>query len=224
MKCRVLFIFSSNLTFSRTSLFKRWSFVLSMLDRSLFDFSVLFTGLRKACLVPESAVFGAVEELKEKLEDLRDSTLMVFAIANAIWMILIVTLIQQEHLSYLGTNVLGLAFLCVYGFLIVIQFLTLLWHRGVTFFHVIARAPWRRGQLHMVWAFDDQNLPPPPSDRDLEDVRNHRRRRPRRRRNQEYRRFSSQASVSSNESESLLKDGKPQSSYGSRDRPLPHLV
>lgn len=169
-------------------------------------------------------MFGAVEELKEKLEDLRDSTLMVFAIANAIWIILIMTLVRQEHLQVLGTNALGLAFLCIYGFLIVIQFLTLLWHRGVTFFHVIARAPWRRGQLHMVWAFDDQNLPPPPDERDLEDIRNQRRRRPRRRRNQEYRRFPSQASISSLESENLLTDGKPQSSYGSRDRTVPHLV
>lgn len=169
-------------------------------------------------------MFGAVEELKEKLEDLRDSTLMFFAIANAIWIILIMTLVRQEHLQVLGTNALGLAFLCIYGFLIVIQFLTLLWHRGVTFFHVIARAPWRRGQLHMVWAFDDQNLPPPPDERDLEDIRNHRRKRPRRRRNLEYRRFSSQASISSNESENLLTDGRPQSSYGSRDRSVPHLV
>ena len=174
--------------------------------------------------MPESAVFGAVEELKEKLEDLRDSTLMVFAIANAIWMILITTLVEQENLQFMGTNVLGLAFLCVYGFIIVIQFLTLLWHRGVTFFHVIARAPWRRGQLHMVWAFDDQNLPPPPSERELNEVRNQRRRRPRRRRNQEYRRLLSQPAMPSHESENLLRDGRPQSSYGSRDRSLPQLV
>lgn len=174
--------------------------------------------------MPESAIFGAIEELKEKLEDLRDSTLMVFAIANAIWIILIMTLVQQKNLQFLGTNVLGLAFLCIYGLLIVIQFLTLLWHRGVTFFHVIARAPWRRGPLHMVWAFDDQNLPPPPNERDLEAIRNNRDRRPRRRRNQEYRRYSSQPSTSSDERENLLTDGRPQSSYGLNGRPLPQLV
>ena len=132
---------------------------------------ILFTGLRQACLVPESAVFGAVEELKEKLENLRNSTLMVFAIVNAIWIILIMSLLSQQHLQVLGTNFLGFSFLCVYGFLIVVQFLTLLWHRGVTFCHVIARAPWRRGKLHRVLPFDDQNLPSPPDERALEDVR-----------------------------------------------------
>ena len=189
----------------------------------MFNFAVLFTGLRKVCLVPESAVFGAVEELKEKLEDLRDSTLMVFFIANVIWIILIITLTKQANLQVLGTNTLGLAFLCVYGFIIVIQFLTLLWHRGETFFHVMARTPWRRGQLHMVWAFDDQNLPPPPNERDLELVRN-RARRPRRRRHPDQRRYSSQPSVSGDEKDSLLTDGRPLSSYGSREREVPQLV
>jgi len=161
-------------------------------------------------------VFGAVEELKEKLEDLRDSTLMVFAISNSIWIILIMSLLSQQHLQVMGTNVLGFAFLCVYGILIVIQFLTLLWHRGVTFCHVIARAPWGRGKLHRVWAFDDQNLPPPPDEGALEDVRNHRRRRNRRRSKQELRRVLSQPSEPSEERQNLLPDGRPQSSYGSR--------
>ena len=190
-------------------------FVLHVIDIVLCStLLILFTGLRQACLVPESAVFGAVEELKEKLEDLRDSTLIVFAIANAIWIILIMSLLSQQHLQVMGTNFLGFAFLCVYGFLIVIQFLTLLWHRGVTICHVIARAPWRRGKLHRVWAFDDQNLPPPPDERALEDVR--RRRRPRRKHKQELRRVLSQPIEPSEERETLLKHERPQSSYGSR--------
>ena len=197
-----------------------------------FNRAPCFAGLRQACLVPESAIFGAVEELKEKLEDLRNSTLMFFAIANALWMIFLVTLIEQEHLKFLGTNVLGLAFLCIYGFIIAIQFLTLLWHRGVTLFHVVARAPWKRGPLHMVWAFDDENLPPPPDERVLEAIRQHRgRSKPRKRRqSQENRRLTSQASVSSmgsatsiasstDERVHLLPDGRPPSraGYGSRN-------
>lgn len=191
-------------------------FCFYMLLTSQLTLLILCTGLRQACLVPESAVFGAVEELKEKLEDLRDMTLMVFAVANAIWIILIMALISQKNLQVMGTNFLGFAFLCVYGFLIVIQFLTLLWHRGVTFCHVIARAPWRRGKLHRVWAFDDQNLPPPPDERALEDVRNQRRRRPRRKQKNELRRVLSQPSGPSEERETLLADERPQSSYGSR--------
>ena len=127
---------------------------------------------------------------------------------------------RQTRLEVLGTNVLGLAFLCIYGLIIVIQFLTLLWHRVETFFHVIARTLWRRGQLHMSWAFDDENLPPPPTDSDLDQVRRHARR-PRRRRS---RRSPNQASVSTDERESLLSDGRPNLSYGSRERDIPHLV
>ena len=117
-------------------------------------------------------MFGAVEELKKKLQDLRDMTLMVFAVANTIWIILVMALIRQQRLQVIGTDFLGFLFLCVYGFLLVIQFLTLLWHRGVTFCHVIARAPWRRGTLHRVWAFDDENLPPP-DEQTFEDNSNH---------------------------------------------------
>ena len=122
-----------------------------------------------------------------------------------IWIILIITLMKQTRLEVLGTNVLGLAFLCIYGLIIVIQFLTLLWHRVETFFHVIARTPWRRGQLHMSWAFDDENLPPPSTDSDLDQVRRHLRR-PHRRRG---RRSSDQTSVSIDERESLLSEGRP---------------
>ena len=99
---------------------------------------------------------------------------------------------------------LGLAF-CIYGLIIVIQFLTLLWHRVETFFNVIARTLWRRGQLHMSWAFDDENLPPPSTDSDLDQVRRHLRR-PQRRRG---RRSSDQTSVSIDERESLLSEGRP---------------
>ena len=167
-------------------------------------------------------MFGAVNELKEKLEDLRDSMLMVFLIGNLIWMILLMTLVKQERLNVLGTNALGLAFLCVYGFITVIQFLTLLWHRGVTFLHVIARAPWKRGPLHMMWAFDNQHLPPPPTDSELEDIRRHRGKKSRRR---PLRRYASTTVIpSAEDTDRLLPDGRPSTDYGSRNRALPHLV
>ncbi|XP_032230762.2 uncharacterized protein LOC5506512 [Nematostella vectensis] len=136
-------------------------------------------GLREACLLPESAIFGAVTELKEKLEDLRDSILMVFAMTNAIWMILMVTLTKTPQLKVLGTDALGLAFLAIYGFIIVLQFLTLIWHRLSTWCHMIARAPWTRGPYKMAWAFSDENLVPEPTQADLERVRRlrHKRRR-----------------------------------------------
>jgi hypothetical protein len=52
------------------------------------------------------------------------------------------------NLSALGSNPLGLVFLFVYGCLFVIQFLTLIWHRAVTFLQLIAgvHKPWGRAQ------------------------------------------------------------------------------
>lgn len=108
--------------------------------------------------MPESDIFCAAEELKEKLEELRNSTLLVFAVSNLIWIILLLTLTHQGYLKVLGTNAISFAFLAVYGFIIVIQFLTVLWHRMATFFHVLARTPWKRGALNMVeWKFDQRN-------------------------------------------------------------------
>ena len=169
-----------------------------------------------------------MEELKEKLEDLRDGVIVVFAIANIIWIILLTALIRQEHLTVLDTNVLGLSFLAIYGFIVVIQFLTLLWHRGVTFCHVVARAPWKRGPLQSAWSFNDENLPPPPDERVLESIRRGRSKpRKRRHHNTEHRRLTSQASVSSiastsYETDHLIPDGRPpsKSGYGSRDHSL----
>lgn len=194
--------------------------------------SVLLAGLRQTCLVPESAIFGAVQELKEKLEELRDNTLLVFVVVNAIWLILILTLLEQPHLKVKGTNALGFGFLVVYGVIILIQFVSLLWHRFTTFFHVVARAPWKRGVQHMVWAFDDKNLPPPPDERTLEAIRQQRgRARPRRRRT-EGRRSSLANSHSfastSTERDPLIPDRKATSVYGSKDlvqsNQLPKLV
>ena len=178
-------------------------------------------GLRQTCLLPETAGFGAVAELKEKLEELRDSTIMVFAIANAIWIILLMTLIKETHLKVLGTNVLGLIFLCIYGFLVVLQFITLLWHRGVTACHVLARAPWKRGPYHMIWSFDDAKLlPPEPTQSILDDIRQNRGRKYRRRRSGGSR-WSSDPGLK----EPLLNDGSAHRDYSNRSSrsttPLP---
>ena len=69
-------------------------------------------------------------------------------------------------------------------------------------------------------AYDDKNLPPPPTDSDLDQVRGHSRRPSRRR----SRRSSDQTSVSTDERESLLSGGRPPLSYGSRERDIPQLV
>lgn len=68
---------------------------------------------------------------------------MVFAVTNALWMIIILTLVQHKDLKVLGVDIIGLGFLTIYGCIFVIQFLALLGHRFKTMVHVLARTPWR---------------------------------------------------------------------------------
>ncbi|XP_068739006.1 uncharacterized protein [Montipora capricornis] len=100
-------------------------------------------GLRKRCLIPELSAFDQTSSLKEKLVELRNRSLLVFAVANALWMITILTLVQQKDLKVLGVDIIGLGFLTIYGCIFVIQFLALLCHRFKTVIHVLARTPWK---------------------------------------------------------------------------------
>ena len=99
-------------------------------------------GLRQSCLVPELSAFDQTSELKEKLVELRNTTLLIFGVSNALWMVMIVALAQQKDLKVFGVDVIGLAFLLVYGVLIILQFLALLGHRFKTIVHILARTPW----------------------------------------------------------------------------------
>lgn len=78
------------------------------------------------------------ESLKKSLEDLRNETVLVFTVTNIIWIVLITLLAQHADLTVLHTNALGLGFLVVYGLIVVIQFLALIWHRLTTVLHSLA--------------------------------------------------------------------------------------
>lgn len=99
-------------------------------------------GLRQACLIPERSAFGQTSELKDRLVELRNTTLLIFFVANVIWMVIIMILVKHQNLKLLGVDAVGLAFLAVYGFVIILQFLSMLIHRFATIIHVLARAPW----------------------------------------------------------------------------------
>ena len=98
--------------------------------------------LRQARLVPELAGFDGNTELKDKLVDMRNSAVMIFFVANALWMIIIMVLVRQSELKTLGVDLIGLSFLLVYGTIIILQFLAMISHRLITLLHVLARAPW----------------------------------------------------------------------------------
>ncbi|XP_020627360.1 uncharacterized protein LOC110064629, partial [Orbicella faveolata] len=99
-------------------------------------------GLRQTCLVPELSAFDQTSKLKEKLVELRNTALLIFGVSNALWMVIVLTLVQQKDLKVFGVDVIGLAFLLIYGFLIILQFLALLGHRFKTIVHILARTPW----------------------------------------------------------------------------------
>ena len=131
--------------------------------------------LRELRLLPESKAFGQYAELADKLADLRNSVVLCLVVANLIWVILMYLLISKAELYVIGTNPLGLGFLIVFGILLAIQFLTMLWHRVSTGLHLIARAPFRAGKRSLKgWAFNDNDLPPPPSEEELRKVRERR--------------------------------------------------
>lgn len=116
---------------------------LSYLDEDDPNEYEFWESLRQACLVPELSAFDQTSELKAKLVELRNTTLVIFAVTNALWMIIILTLVQHKDLKVLGVDIIGLGFLTIYGCIFVVQFLALLGHRFKTMVHVLARTPWK---------------------------------------------------------------------------------
>ncbi|XP_052786292.1 chitin synthase chs-1-like [Mya arenaria] len=116
--------------------------------------------LRNFCLIPQSTAYGLEKDLKEKLGDLRNAWLMVFAVSNALWMVLIFTLANQgQLLSVAGSNPAGLVVLVLFSFVLLIQFLAMILHRIGTLTHFLGRAPYRMsGEFNMSWAFNDSDI------------------------------------------------------------------
>lgn len=178
--------------------------------------------LRELRLIPESKAFGLNAELADKLADLRNSAVLCLLVVNSIWLILVGTLAAHTELDVISTNPLGVAFLIVFGFILAIQFLTMLWHRISTFLHFVSRAPFRAGDTSLKgWAFNDDDLPPPPSEEELQKIRE-KRARHHRKRSREL--VLSGEHDNSGERAPLL-NGRPGTSYAAAPRtrlsPLP---
>ncbi|XP_046555805.1 uncharacterized protein LOC124265054 [Haliotis rubra] len=109
------------------------------------------------CLKPTSKTFGIEAELKGRLGELRNSWLMVLAVSNSLWLILIITLAAKTQFKIFGANSLGLSFLLIFGTLLVIQFLAMIIHRISTLVHFLARAPFKYGEpMATSWSFQSQ--------------------------------------------------------------------
>lgn len=92
-------------------------------------------------LKPVSVRFqGQIKDLKQSLHSLRNQTLALLFLVNILWIILLYTLEFPELADYgLDSRGFQLLFLAVYGFIIIVQFITLLCHRIVTLVHYLGR-------------------------------------------------------------------------------------
>lgn len=92
-----------------------------------------------------------VANLKTDLENLRNTAVMSLIVINALWMVLMLVFLSAaaSSLELLGTNPLGLSFLLLFGFLFLLQFLSMLWHRMSALVEFIAGvdAPWKMLQF-----------------------------------------------------------------------------
>lgn len=92
-------------------------------------------------LKPVSVQFqGQVEDLKKSLRNLRNAVLAVLFLINIMWIALLYTLDFPELLDYgIDSRGFQLLFLAVYGFIIIVQFITLIFHRIETLVHYLGR-------------------------------------------------------------------------------------
>lgn len=99
-----------------------------------------WTSLIENTLAPVSEKLTEAAELKNALENLRNSTLISMLLINLIWIVLFLTLTFQD-LKRININpeVLIILFLAVYGVILIIQFIAMLIHRLITISQYIAR-------------------------------------------------------------------------------------
>lgn len=94
-------------------------------------------------LDPKLESISNVDGLKQKLRQLRNVAIIVLFMLNALWIVLMVELAQEQtqSLNIFHTNPLGFVFLMVYGTILVVQFMSMLWHRLATAVQYIASVP-----------------------------------------------------------------------------------
>ena len=108
--------------------------------------------LAENTLKPESANLGKVEELKEKLKNLRNLALLVLLLSNIMWIVFLYTLVFPELTDYnLPDRAFSLLFLAIFSVIIFIQFVAMLFHRFITLVHLLARTKLKNKTLEANW-------------------------------------------------------------------------
>ena len=95
--------------------------------------------LVKSYLKPESANLSNVNELKKKLTDLRNYSVLVLLLTNVMWIIFLYTLAFPQLAKFnLPDRAFSLLFVAVFSFITIIQFVAMVFHRFATLLHVLA--------------------------------------------------------------------------------------
>ena len=95
--------------------------------------------LVQTTLKPESANLGKVEELKEKLRNLRNLSVLIVFLINVMWIAFLDTLVIPQLSKYgLPEKAFSLLFLILFSIIILIQFIAMLFHRFETLLHLLA--------------------------------------------------------------------------------------
>ena len=108
--------------------------------------------LAEYTLKPESANLGKVEELKEKLKNLRNLALLVLLLTNIMWIVFLYTLVFPQLTDYnLPDRAFSLLFLAIFSVIILIQFIAMIFHRFVTLVHLLARTKIKNKKIEANW-------------------------------------------------------------------------
>ena len=103
------------------------------------DESHFWDELVKDKLQPESANLGKTDELKKKLKDLRNLSVLIIFLINVMWIVFLYTLVFPQLTKYnLSDKAFSLLFLFVFSFIVLIQFFAMLVHRFKSLLHLLA--------------------------------------------------------------------------------------
>ena len=95
-------------------------------------------------LKPESANLGKVEELKEKLNSLRNLCLLVLLLVNVMWIVFLYTLVFPQFTKYnLPDRTFCLLFLGIFSLVILKRFAAMTFHQIETLVHLLAHTELR---------------------------------------------------------------------------------
>lgn len=107
-------------------------------------------------LKPVSQKFMQNKDVQKSLESLRNLVLALLLLVNITWIVLLSSLTFWQLQKYnIDGQAFQLLFLVVYGTIIVVQFFTMLAHRGVTLVHYLGRVKPREVSVNPWRNYDD---------------------------------------------------------------------